>query len=81
MWQIFYILAPFILISSRMKGVQALTVYELLFPPDCKYKGDVHLAVLTRNKEFKVLGSCTFDKLGQKIEKLDIYCILRNFML
>lgn len=72
MWQIFYIPAPFILILSRMKGVQALTVYELLFPPDCKYKGDVHLAVLTRNKEFKVLGSCTFDKLGQKIEKLDI---------
>ena len=49
-----------------------MTVYELLFPPDCKYKGDVHLAVLTRNKEFKVLGSCTFDKLEQKIAKLDI---------
>lgn len=72
MWQIFYIPASFILTSSRMKGVQALTVYELLFPPDSKYNGDVHLAVLTRNKEFKVLGSCTFDKLEQKIEKLDI---------
>lgn len=72
MWQIIYISAPFILTLSRMKGVQALTIYELLFPPDCKYKGDVHLAVLTRNKEFKVLGSCTFDKLEQKIRKLDI---------
>ena len=54
--------APFILTSSRMKGVQTLTVYELLFPPDCKYKGDVHLAVLTRNKEFKVLGKLTLEE-------------------
>lgn len=49
-----------------------MTVYDLLFPSDCKYTGHVHLAVITRNKEFKIMGSCTFTQLGEKIKKLNI---------
>ena len=49
-----------------------MTVYEILYPSDCKYTGHVHLAVITRNKEFKIMGSCTFAQLGEKIKKLNI---------
>lgn len=49
-----------------------MTVYDILYPPTCKYKGHVHLAVLTRNKEFKILGSCPFDKLSDRIAGLNI---------
>lgn len=49
-----------------------MTVYEILYPSDCKYTGHVHLAVITRTKEFKIMGSCTFAQLGDKIKKLNI---------
>ena len=49
-----------------------MTVYEILYPSDCKYTGHVHLAVITRTKEFKIMGSCTFAQLGDKIKKLNM---------
>ena len=49
-----------------------MTVYDILYPSDCTYKGHVHLAVITRNKNFKIMGSCTFEQLGEKIKKLNI---------
>ena len=49
-----------------------MEVYDILFPKDEKYKGSVHLAVMTKNKELKSLGSCFFDNLQERIEQLDI---------
>lgn len=55
-----------------MKGDISLTVYEILFPPDEKYQGMIHLAVLNKNKEMKSLGSCLPKDLPERIETLKI---------
>ena len=49
-----------------------MSVYEILFPPDeTQYKGMVHLAVLNKDKEMKSLGSCIFEDLPKRIEKME----------
>ena len=60
------------LFQISLKGVIRLTVYEILFPPDEKYQGMIHLAVLNKNKEMKSLGSCFPKDLPERIENLKI---------
>ena len=49
-----------------------MTVYEILFPVDEKYKGMVHLAVMNKQKEMKSLGGCFFADLPRRIDELRI---------
>ncbi len=63
-----------------------MTVYEILFPADEKYKGMVHLAVLNKQKEMKNLGGCFFADLPKRIEEFTIlksrnYYITANAMI
>lgn len=58
-----------------------MAVYEILFPPDeTQYKGMVHLAVLNKNKEMKSLGSCVFEDLPKRIEKME-FLKSRNYYI
>ena len=47
-------------------------MYEILFPPNEKYKAFVHLAVLNKKKEMVSLGGCFFEDLPKRIEELNI---------
>ena len=47
-------------------------VYEILFPPNEKYKAFVHLAVLNKKKEMVSLGGCFFEDLPKRIEELNV---------
>ncbi len=63
-----------------------MTVYDILFPADEKYKGMVHLAVLNKQKEMKSLGGCFFADLPKRIDELTIlktrnYYITANAMI
>lgn len=63
-----------------------MTIYEILFPPDEKYKGMIHLAVLNSKKEMKSLGGCYFADLPKRIAELTIlksrnYYITANAMI
>lgn len=49
-----------------------MTVYDVLFPPENKYKGMAHLAVMDNRKELKSLGYCYFEDLPNRIKNLDI---------
>ena len=49
-----------------------MTVYDLLFPADERYKGMAHLAVLNKQKEMKSLGGCYYADLQQRIDNLTI---------
>ena len=66
-----------------MKGARKMSVYNILFPPDEKYKSMVNVSTLTKHKEMKSLGCYSFEELESRIGELKIlksndYYITKN---
>lgn len=60
-----------------------MSVYNILFPPDEKYKSMVNVSTLTKHKEMKSLGCYSFEELENRIGELKIlksndYYITKN---
>lgn len=60
-----------------------MSVYNILFPPDEKYKSMVNISTLTKQKEMKSLGCCSFEDIENRVGKLKIlksndYYITKN---
>ena len=60
-----------------------MSVYDVLFPPDEKYKSMVNISTRTKDKEMKSLGCCYFADIEERISNLKIlksndYYITKN---
>lgn len=50
-----------------------MTVYDILFPPDEKYKSMVNISTLTKENVMKSLGCCYFEDIETYVSKLNIF--------
>ncbi len=60
-----------------------MSVYDVLFPPNEKFKSMVNISTRTKDKEMKSLGCCYFENIEERISNLKIlksndYYITKN---
>ena len=79
----FFVRKSFIISLRNIEGKRDMSVYNVLFPPDEKYKSMINISTRTKQKEMKSLGCCYFEDIENYIGSLKIlksndYYITKN---